>query len=224
MLRQASVAPRPSNMSTSPSSAIRVLLVEDHGFVRAGIASLFASSGDFELVAAVGSGAAAIPAIEQHAPDVVLLDLNLPDVPGLEILRRLRSAGSAAKVVVVTSHDSADVIRQALALGARGYVFKRSGVAPLFEALRTVAAGKTYLSPEAEAQVAAHANDEPLSAREIQILRLAAQGLSNAEIGRRCSISERTVKFHVGSILQKLDAADRAHAVAIALRRGVLDV
>lgn len=191
---------------------------------RAGVAAVLENTPEFVLVAAIDAGQGAIAAIDEHKPDIVLLDLRLPDVSGLEILRHLRAAGSPVKVIVVSSHDSDHVIRQAMALGARGYVVKRAGVVQLLAALKAVSQGRTYLSPDAEAQLAEHLNQATLSAREIQILRLAAQGMTNAQIGKEVSISERTVKFHINSILQKLQAADRTHAVALALRRGILDL
>jgi DNA-binding NarL/FixJ family response regulator len=191
---------------------------------RAGVAAVLENTPDFVLVAAIDAGQAAIAAIDEHKPDIVLLDLRLPDVSGLDILRHLKAAGSTVRVIVVSSHDSDHVIRQALALGARGYVVKRAGVVQLMAALKAVSQGRTYLSPDAEAQLAEHMNQATLSAREIQILRLAAQGMTNAQIGKQVSISERTVKFHMNSILQKLQAADRTHAVALALRRGILEL
>ncbi|MDX2020753.1 MAG: response regulator transcription factor [Deltaproteobacteria bacterium] len=202
----------------------RILLIEDHGVFRAGVAAVLENTPEFVLVAAIDAGQGAIAAIDEHKPDIVLLDLRLPDVSGLEILRHLRAAGSPVKVIVVSSHDSDHVIRQAMALGARGYVVKRAGVVQLLAALKAVSQGRTYLSPDAEAQLAEHLNQATLSAREIQILRLAAQGMTNVQIGKEVSISERTVKFHINSILQKLQAADRTHAVALALRRGILDL
>lgn len=202
----------------------RVLLIEDHGVFRAGIASVLENTPEFTLVAAIDSGQAAVSAIDEYKPDIVLLDLRLPDVSGLEILRRLKAAGSTIKVIVVSSHDSDHVIRQALALGARGYVFKRAGVVQLLAALKAVSQGRTYLSADAEAELAQHLNQRTLSAREIQILRFAAQGMTNAQIGKQLTIAERTVKFHINSIMQKLEASDRTHAVALALRRGILEL
>lgn len=209
--------------SSLPLPVSKVLLVDDHGVIREGISSVFELTGEFCLVGAVDSGEAAMRAIERLHPDIVLLDLRLPDVSGLEVLRRLRSAASTVKVIVLSSNDSDQTIRQALDLGARGYVVKRAGVAPLLEALAAVKQGLVYLSADAQAQLAEYANSTPLSAREIQILRLVAQGLTNVEIGKRTGITERTVKFHINSVLQKLHAADRTHAVAVAMRRGFLE-
>jgi len=212
-------------MSTSlPVPVTKVLLVDDHGVVREGISSVFELTTQFCLVGSVGSGEGAMRAIERFKPDVVLLDLRLPDISGLEVLRRLRGAASKVKVIVLSSNDSDQTIRQALDLGARGYVLKRAGVVPLLEALHAVTQGRIYLSAEAEAQLAEHLTDAPLSAREIQILRLVAQGLTNVQIGKQTDITERTVKFHINSVLQKLQAADRTHAVTIALRRGFLEL
>jgi two-component system, NarL family, response regulator len=210
--------------TSNPQSVTKVLLVDDHGVVREGISSVFELSGQFCLVGSVGCGEAAFRAIERFEPDVVLLDLRLPDISGLEVLRRLRLAASKVKVIVLSSNDSDQTIRQALDLGARGYVVKRAGVVPLLEALEAVAAGRIYLSADAEAQLSEHLTDETLSAREIQILRLAAQGLTNVQIGKKTDITERTVKFHMTSLMQKLKAGDRTHAVSIALRRGFFEL
>lgn len=212
------------NEAADGKAPVRVLLVEDHGVVRVGIASVLSELSEFAIVGTVDSGEAALASIAALHPDIVLLDLRLPDISGLEVLRRLRASGSKTQVIVLSSHDSDQVIRQAMALGARGYVVKRAGVTPLLQALRAVASGRSFLSEDAQQQLTEHVNEASLSAREIQILRLAAQGLTNAQIGKQTNISERTVKFHINSVLQKLEANDRTHAVALALRRGILEL
>lgn len=206
-----------------PTSKTTVLLVEDHGVVREGVAAVLENLDDFELVGAIDSGLAAVEAISRLSPDLLLLDLRLRDVSGMEVMRRLRASGSDVPVVVMTSSDSDHTIRQALALGARGYLLKSSGADALVLALRTVAGGGRYVSPEATDQLADTVDSMTLSAREIQILRLASDGLTNGDIGGQLGITERTVKFHLNSVFQKLGTRDRTAAVAVAMRRGILE-
>lgn len=208
---------------SSSGSRTKVLLVEDHGVVREGVAAVLDNLDDFELVGAVDSGLAAVDAVGRLRPDLLLLDLRLRDISGIEVMRRLRAAGIDVPVVVQTSSDSDHMIRQALALGARGYLLKSSGADALVVALRTVASGGRYVSPEAKEQLADTVDSMALSAREIQILRLASEGLTNGDIGRELEITERTVKFHLNAVFQKLGTRDRTAAVAVAMRRGILD-
>lgn len=209
---------------TEPAGPTRVLLVDDHGVVREGVASVVENLAEFSLVASLDSGLAGLAAIEQMQPDIVLLDLHLPDISGLEVLRRLRAAGNEVAVLVITSTDSDHTVRQALALGARGYFVKSAGAEALAQALRTVVQGRRYLSAEASEQLAGHIESELLNTREIHILRLASLGLTNGQIGKELDLSERTVKFHINSVFHKLNVTDRTAAVVVALRRGILDL
>lgn len=202
---------------------IRVVLVEDHGIVRAGVEAVIGTIEGFRLVGTVESGGAAMPAIANLHPDVVILDVHLPDISGLEVLRRLRAQAAEVAVLILTSSDSDHTVSQAFALGARGYCLKREGTEALVSALKAVAQGRKYVSGEASNQLLAHLETEALNAREVEVLRLASLGLSNRQIGQELGVGERTVKFHFTCVFQKLDAADRTAAVTIAIRRGLLD-
>ncbi len=213
----------PAGPAKAPDG-LRVVIADDHAVVREGVAAVVGNLLGFSVVASVESGLLALEAVSALSPDIVMLDLHLPDISGLEVLRRLRASGSEVAVLVITSTDSDHTVRQALSLGARGFFVKSAGADALVKALQTVADGRRYLSVEASEQLVEHLDSESLSAREVEVLRLASLGLTNGQIGKELAVSERTVKFHINAVFQKLKVSDRTAAVVIALRRGILDL
>lgn len=206
---------------------IRVLVADDHPVVRAGIVALLDAADDLEVVAAVGTGREAVERALELDPDVVLLDLRMPELDGDAATARLAEAGSRARVLVLTTYENDDAILSAIAAGARGYLLKAAPEAELLAGIRAVAAGETALAPSvAAALVRRVAAPEPaaplLTARELDVLRLVAEGLSNREIGERLFLGEATVKTHLLKVFQKLDVADRTRAVTRAMELGLL--
>lgn len=205
---------------------IRILLADDHPVVRDGLAAMLATQADFEVVGEAGTGAEAVAEALRLRPDVVLMDLEMPALDGIEAIRLLRVADPAVQVVVLTAFDTDERIVGALQAGAQGYLLKGAPRAEIFAAIRTVSAGGALIPPVVASkllrQVRAAEHPDALTAREKEILGLVATGLANQEIAARLSISERTVKFHVSSVLAKLGAKNRTQAVRIARERGEL--
>ena len=209
-------------------TTIRVFLVDDHEVVREGLRRMLSRVADIEIVGAAATGEAALRDIPSAEPDVVLLDLRLPDSQGLEVLRRLREAhGDRPLALVLTVHNEEDLVLGAVRAGAQGYVLKHTGRDELVGAIRRIAAGGHYFSEDVMATLAQCGQrggaEAQLTAREIDVLRLLTEGLANKEIGARLFLSVDTVKTHLGSIYRKLGVDGRAHAVAVALRRGLLE-
>jgi len=203
---------------------LRVLCVDDHPLLRQGIAALVEGQPDMELVAEAGNGREALRQFREHRPDVTLLDLRLPDMSGIDALIAIRSEFPGARVLILTTFEGDAEIQRALEAGARGYLLKTMPPADLIDAIRQVHAGKKRIPPEIAAQLAEHASDEDLTGRELEVLREVAGGSRNHEIATRLFISEETVKVHVKHIMEKLGAHDRTQAVAIAIRRGIIQL
>jgi DNA-binding NarL/FixJ family response regulator len=213
-------------MSAQPAT-IRVVVVDDHPIVRQGLVTVLGDEPDFTVAGAAGSTEEALPLIAREQPDVVLLDLELPGLDGVAAVPRIAEISPGARVIVFTAYDTDERVFGALRAGAKGYLLKGASTEELARAIHAVHAGGSHLEPRVAARVLAEMNAprrhaSELSERETAVLRLVATGLSNKEIGRSLSISERTVRFHITSILNKLGAATRAQAVALATQRGML--
>jgi DNA-binding NarL/FixJ family response regulator len=201
---------------------IRVLCVDDHPLLREGIGAIVNSQEDMELVGAAASAAEGVQMYRERRPDVVLMDLRLPDASGIEALIAIRAEDAQARVVVLTTYDGDVEIRRALAAGAAGYLLKSLPPAELVAGIRAVHGGRKRIPAEVAAQLAEHMGEEALTGREVEVLEAVAGGNRNREIAERLFISEETVKVHVKHIMEKLGAADRTQAVALAVRRGFI--
>jgi DNA-binding NarL/FixJ family response regulator len=201
---------------------IGVLSVDDHPLMREGIAALIDNQDDMRLVAGAATGREAILRFREHRPDVTLMDLRLPDMSGIEAMRAIRDEFPEARIVMLTTFEGDVEIQRALEAGARGYLLKSMPPKELLEGIRHVHAGRKRIPPEVAAQLAEHFSEDPLTPREVEVLRRVAAGDRNKDIAERLSISEETVKVHVKHIMEKLAASDRTQAVSIALRRGVI--
>jgi DNA-binding NarL/FixJ family response regulator len=203
---------------------IRVLTVDDHPLLREGIATLVNSQPDMTLVAQASTGMDAIEEFRQHRPDVTLMDLRLPAMSGIDAMIAIRGEFPEARILVLTTFDGDVEIQRALEAGARGYLLKSMPPREMLEAVRQVHAGHKRIPPEVAAHVAEHLSEEHLTPREVEVLRLVAGGNRNKGIGERLFISEETVKVHLKHVMDKLGASDRTQAVAIAVRRGIIQL
>ena len=203
---------------------IRVLCVDDHPLLREGIAALVKSQRDMKLVDQVGSGREGLSSFREHRPDVTLMDLRLPDMSGIDAMVAIRSEFPEARIIVLTTFEGDVEMQRALEAGARGYMLKSMPPQDLIEGIREVHAGKKRIPPEVGSQLAEHVGDEGLTVREVEVLEQIAGGNRNQDIAQRLFISEETVKVHVKHIMEKLGARDRTQAVAIGIRRGIIQL
>jgi DNA-binding NarL/FixJ family response regulator len=206
------------------SETIRVLTVDDHQLLREGIAAVIESQEDMTLVAQASNGREAVESFRRLRPDGTLMDLRMPDMSGIEAITAIRAEFPDARVVVLTTYAGDAQAAAALKAGAAGYLLKNLVRKELLETIRAVHSGKRRVPPEIATEIAEHVADDALTGREIEVLRRVAAGKSNKLIAAELDISEGTVKTHMKSILPKLDASDRTHAVMIALKRGILDL
>jgi DNA-binding NarL/FixJ family response regulator len=207
---------------TSGSPPIRILAVDDHPLVSEGIAGLLATQTDMALVAQAANGREAIQQFRSHRPDVTLMDLQMPEMSGLDALIAIRNEFPDARIVMLTTYEGDVHILRALKVGAVGYLLKNALHSELLQTIRAVHRGRRGLSPEVSFQVAQHMADQTLTAAEIAVLRLIADGNANKQIADTLKVTEDTVKGRVKSILAKLEANDRTHAAIIGLRRGII--
>ena len=203
---------------------IRILSVDDHPVLRDGVAALLASQPDMTLVAEASNGREAIEQFRIHRPDVTLMDLQMPEVNGVDAMIAICEEFPAARIIVLTTYAGDVQVLRALKAGARAYLLKGLLRKELLETIRLVHAGQKRILPEVATELAEHATDDTLSLREIEVLRLISAGNANKEIGAQLSITEETVKSHVKSLLAKLGANDRTHAVTIGLKRGIIEL
>lgn len=210
------------------SEQIRILLADDHPVVRDGLVAILSTQSDFEVVGEAGNGRYAIQLVQELNPDLILLDLEMPEMDGVETLQILRSENPDVRVIVFTAFDTDERILTAVQAGAQGYLLKGVPRQALFNAIRVVYNGGSLLQPIIASKLLRQVSQEPapsvetLTPRELEVLALLAQGLQNKEIATELVISERTVKFHVSAILNKLDVGNRTEAVAVAAQRGLI--
>lgn len=204
--------------------AIRILTVDDHVMLREGIAAIVAQEPDMEIVGEAANGAEAVEAHRNLRPDVTLMDLQMPVMPGLDAIAAIRAESENARIVVLTTYEGDVQAVRALKAGACGFLLKSSVRKELLETIRAVHAGRRYLPVDIAQEIAIHAAEEPLSPREIAILELVAAGKANKTVAWELSVSQETVKAHLRSIFSKLDVTDRTQAVTTALRRGIISL
>src|ERR1700693_2603936 len=210
-------------MRTDPS-LIRILAVDDHPMLREGIAALLASQSDMKLVGEASNGREALEQFRKHRPDLTLMDLQMPDMDGIEAMVAICSEFPEARIIVLTTYKGDVQVLRALKAGARAYLLKGLLRKELLETIRAVHAGEKRITGELASQLAEHAVDDTLTLREIDVLRLLAGGNANKLIAAQLSITEETAKLHARNILSKLGASDRTHAVTIALKRGIIEL
>jgi DNA-binding NarL/FixJ family response regulator len=209
---------------------IKILVADDHPMLREGLVAVLATQPDFDIVAEAADGEQTVRLAQSLEPDVILLDLEMPGTDGVAALRELQAIGTTAKTLVFTAYDNDERILGALRAGARGYLLKGASRRELFSAVRTVYAGGSTLEPAVTEKLLQHVSNEggprpePLTPREMEVLDLLSKGLPNREIASRLYITERTVKFHVSSLLHKLGATNRTEAVTVAANRGLIQL
>jgi DNA-binding NarL/FixJ family response regulator len=211
-------------VTSRSADRIRVLSVDDHALIREGIAALISTQSDMTLVGEASNGREAIEQFRRHRPDVTLMDVQMPELDGVDALIAIRQEFPGARIVVLTTYSGDVLAARALKAGAQAYLLKGALRKELLETIRTVHKGLRHVASAVATQLAEHVTDDALTSREIDVLRLVARGHSNKIVADRLSISEETVKGHIKNILSKLDAHDRTHAVTIALKRGVIDL
>ncbi|SRR6266404_8506801 len=203
---------------------IRVFSVDDHPLLREGIATLVNNEPDMFLIGEASTGCEAVQTFREHRPDITLMDLRLPDMSGIDAMIAIRTEFPEARLIMLTTFEGDVEIQRALAAGARGYILKSMPPKELVEVIRQVHAGKKQVPTEVAAQLVEHLGEETLTPREIDVLRHLSGGNRNRDIAEQLFISEETVKVHIKHIMEKLGANDRTHAVAIALRRGFIQL
>lgn len=214
-------AAHPCALPSSPAP-IQVLTVDDHPLMREGIAAVVGRQADMVVVGEADNGAKGVALFRQLRPDVTLMDLQMPGLDGLAAIQQIREEAPQARILVLTTYQADARAWQALKAGAAGYLLKSALRTCLIDAIRAVHGGGRWIPSEVAIEIATHATDEKLTEREAEVLRQVAQGLSNREIGELLSLSEETIKARVKTILSKLGARDRTHAVVIALQRGLI--
>ncbi len=209
---------------SAESSPIRIIAVDDHPLLRQGIASLIAGQSDLTLVAEASNGREAIQQFRTHRPDVTLMDLQMPEMNGIDAIIAIRGEFPEAHIIVLTTYAGDVQALRALKAGARAYLLKNLLHKELLDTIRAVHAGKKMMSPEVSFELAEHVTDDALTPAEVRVLRLVAAGNANKEIAAQLSLSEETVKSQVRSILSKLGAKDRTHAAMVGLKRGIIEI
>ena len=210
------------NASMSKTKSIRVLCVDDHPVVREGLAAIVEAQDDMAVVAEAGDGQSAFNKYREHTPDVVVMDLRMPGLGGVESTAQICKEFPGARIIVMTTYEGDEDIHRALAAGAQAYLLKDTVRKDLLHTIREVMAGRRYVSPKVASRMAEHTPHVALSPRELEVLKLIAEGLRNKEIGDRLNIAEDTVKIHIKNIFTKLNVIDRTQAVVSAMQRGFI--
>jgi DNA-binding NarL/FixJ family response regulator len=213
---------KPTADMTSATDLIRILAVDDHPLLRSGIGSLIATQPDMQLVGEACTGKEAVQLHRNLNPDVTLMDLQMPDMSGLDAIIAIRSENPSARIIVLTTYSGDALAHRALKAGAQAYVLKSLVRTEILKTIRLVHEGGKRVQADVAAEIAKHTADASLTSREIEVLQLVASGHANKEISARLSINEETTKSHVKNILAKLGAHDRTHAVSLALKRGII--
>jgi DNA-binding NarL/FixJ family response regulator len=208
----------------STKNRIGILVVDDHPLLREGVKAVIDNEADIEVLAEASNGREAVDAFRAHRPDVALMDIQMPEMNGIDAIRDIRSAFPTAKIIVLTTYKGDVSALRALRAGAVGYLLKGELRAELVNTIRLVHAGGRRVPAEVANELAVHLGDEALSEREIEVLHFVGHGNSNKEVAAKLGVTEETVKAHMKSVCAKLNANDRTHAVTIALRRGILDL
>jgi two-component system, NarL family, response regulator len=211
-------------MPQPPIRRIRILIVDDHPVVRAGLTSMLGTQAELEVIGSASSGEEALAKLSQVEPDVLLLDLRMHGMSGVDTLMAMKRSAHDTRVIILTSFETDEDIYRAVQAGAHGYLLKDTSLREMVEAIRTVHAGKRYIPRDIAARLAERMMRTDLTPREIEILKLLSKGPTNKEIGRALSISENTVKNHVNSIIEKLEVSDRTEAATTAIQRGLISV
>jgi DNA-binding NarL/FixJ family response regulator len=206
----------------TPERRIRILLIEDHFLARLALRSILEAQSDMEVVAESGAGGDALALFRQHAPDVVIVDLRLPGISGFDVIEQLKTAAPRVRILVLTSYDGSEDVYRALHAGALAYLLKDTSGEDLVQAIHSVAKGLRYLPSAVSNRLAERLATSELTVREVEVLELIAQGLSNKEIADRLGIAEKTVRIHSSSILAKMGVADRTQAAIAAIQRGLV--
>jgi DNA-binding NarL/FixJ family response regulator len=201
---------------------IRIFIVDDHPVVRAGLTSMLATQQEIEVIATASSGDAALEALDTTAADVMLLDLRMPGLSGVNTIQEIRRSGHLIRIIVLTSFETDEDIYRAVQAGAQGYLLKDTSLKEMIEAIKNVHSGKRYIPRDIAARLAERMMRAELTARELEILRVLAKGLTNKQIGKVLSISQNTVKNHVNSVIEKLEVSDRTEAATTAIQRGII--
>jgi DNA-binding NarL/FixJ family response regulator len=211
-------------MSNREKRAIRVLIVDDHPVVQAGLTSMLATHGDVEVIGSASSGEEAMAMVKRDMPDILLLDLRMPGMNGIDTLCALKEMKASARVIVLTSFETDENIYRSIQAGAKGYLLKDTSQQQMLEAIATVHAGRRYIPNQIAARLAERMLRSSLTARELEILEMLVKGLTNKGIGGALTISENTVRNHVNSIMEKLEVSDRTEAVAVAIQQGIIQI